>query len=351
LQGLDLTRWRPWILMIEANSPSSQEPNFESWETLVLAANYEMAYFDGLNRFYVAREQSMLAELLKTPPNVFDGFISVQLRNALDERDRFQSKLVEIDGLREDLRGARSDLRGVRIDLDKLRDERDRLSLESSLAMEKKNQVLLELKELQTKFEIMLIQLNDVSADREKINQKLGEVWSHRDIVVSKLDEVFNDRHRIWLQLNEVWADRDRILAELKGVYGSRSYRITAPMRSIFGNARILRDKLIHHKNTPSSLKRSELKMRVKRYLRKSVNFLRKIPWIAIQLDGFNRRFPILRNRTATLVKDIIHEDYDLLVSTQPTDNVQLFSDDEKHFFDLFQRELSHRRIIKTEVE
>ena len=40
----------------------------------LLAQGYEFAYFDGLNRFYVAREHSQLRQHFTVPPNVFDDF-------------------------------------------------------------------------------------------------------------------------------------------------------------------------------------------------------------------------------------------------------------------------------------
>ncbi|GGF13595.1 hypothetical protein GCM10011611_19160 [Aliidongia dinghuensis] len=74
LQGFDLERWRPWILVIEATRPNSQDETFDEWEPLVLAHRYRFAYADGLNRFYVAEEHAELTSALHYPPNVFDGF-------------------------------------------------------------------------------------------------------------------------------------------------------------------------------------------------------------------------------------------------------------------------------------
>jgi hypothetical protein len=46
----------------------------------VEAAGYRHAWFDGLNRWFVAEEQAGLIERLALPPNVFDDFIPAQLR-------------------------------------------------------------------------------------------------------------------------------------------------------------------------------------------------------------------------------------------------------------------------------
>lgn len=95
LDGLNLSRWRPWVLIIEATTPNSTELSFEGWESSVIAAEYEMAYFDGLNRFYVAREHIALVEQLKTPPNIFDDFMSYSHKKALDELRQYDAWLKE----------------------------------------------------------------------------------------------------------------------------------------------------------------------------------------------------------------------------------------------------------------
>ena len=75
LQGADFTRTRPWILLVEATAPMSTAAVHGAWEPIVLSAHYRFAYFDGLNRFYVAEEHfDTLAPSLRTPPNVFDDF-------------------------------------------------------------------------------------------------------------------------------------------------------------------------------------------------------------------------------------------------------------------------------------
>lgn len=86
LQGLDLDNYRPWIILIESNLPSSDKENYKIWQKQVLTANYKLAYMDGLNHFYVAEEKSDLINSLRYPPNVFDEF-------TLSEHHKIQLKL------------------------------------------------------------------------------------------------------------------------------------------------------------------------------------------------------------------------------------------------------------------
>lgn len=74
-----LEGWRsdsvlPWIVVIESTLPLSQIESYDTWEPLVLSKGYEFAYFDGLNRFYIAPGHAELRESFKTGPNIFDGF-------------------------------------------------------------------------------------------------------------------------------------------------------------------------------------------------------------------------------------------------------------------------------------
>jgi hypothetical protein len=75
LEGWDPSRLRPWICLIEATAPNSIVSNHEEWEHLLLEAEYEHVYSDGLNRFYVASEKAaLLRPAFEVPPNVFDEF-------------------------------------------------------------------------------------------------------------------------------------------------------------------------------------------------------------------------------------------------------------------------------------
>lgn len=74
LRGLDLHRFRPKVLIVEATRPRSHSLSHEEWEPGVLSAGYQLAAFDGINRFYVVAEAEHLVAFLKDPPNALDGF-------------------------------------------------------------------------------------------------------------------------------------------------------------------------------------------------------------------------------------------------------------------------------------
>jgi FkbM family methyltransferase len=56
LAGLDLALRRPRAMCIEAVAPGDMAENWGDWEPRLLASGYEFMLFDGLNRYYAARE-------------------------------------------------------------------------------------------------------------------------------------------------------------------------------------------------------------------------------------------------------------------------------------------------------
>ena len=97
LRGMDFVRWRPWVLVIEATLPNSRVANHDSWEALVTARGYRFAWFDGLNRYYVAEEHAARLRHFGVQPNVFDDYISWHLERAWDATRRSEQALQASD--------------------------------------------------------------------------------------------------------------------------------------------------------------------------------------------------------------------------------------------------------------
>ncbi len=76
LEGFAFTKIRPWVVVIEANEPSSNRDVSQEWESMLLSKGYEMVYYDGLNRFYLAKERFDLRAHFGAPPNILDAYIS-----------------------------------------------------------------------------------------------------------------------------------------------------------------------------------------------------------------------------------------------------------------------------------
>ena len=48
--------------------------SYGDWEPLLLEAGYEFAYFDGLNRYYIAKEHPELRRYFSVPVSICDPF-------------------------------------------------------------------------------------------------------------------------------------------------------------------------------------------------------------------------------------------------------------------------------------
>ena len=101
LRGWDSKALRPWIIVIEATIPLSEELNYAGADRLLIDAGYHFVYFDGLNRFYTASEHAELAARLQLPPNVFDNAelsgtaSSLWCRGLISRHQQAQETLME----------------------------------------------------------------------------------------------------------------------------------------------------------------------------------------------------------------------------------------------------------------
>jgi FkbM family methyltransferase len=96
LRGLNLRVHRPWVVVLEATVPGCALPAHESWEPMLTHADYRMAYFDGVNRFYLAQEQIALMEFFALPPNVWDNFVTAELLELRSEVARLRAELARL---------------------------------------------------------------------------------------------------------------------------------------------------------------------------------------------------------------------------------------------------------------
>lgn len=97
IEGLDLDRIRPWIIVVEATEPNSEVPDFANWEPLITRSRYRFVYYDGLNRFYVADEHVALASAFDRPPNWFDHFSLAATEAALHRAQQAEAEAAQAD--------------------------------------------------------------------------------------------------------------------------------------------------------------------------------------------------------------------------------------------------------------
>jgi FkbM family methyltransferase len=99
IEGADWRAFRPRVLVIEATEPNSPITTHDRWEPLLLEAGYLFATFDGLNRYYVRREEPELATGLQVPVNVLDAYVPIRELRAVEEAQELQVRLATVESL------------------------------------------------------------------------------------------------------------------------------------------------------------------------------------------------------------------------------------------------------------
>ena len=198
LRGWDSAMLRPWILVVESTLPMSQAPAHEPWENIVLEAGYLFAYFDGLNRFYVAKEHERLAAALSTPPNVFDD---AQLSGMSGPWCRLvNGKLTEAE---------------KRLLDESARNAEHTSQLQEALAVHTRRSEALE---------------RDLLAQLKSANE-----W-HRALEAELRTALADERRQaaqIRLQLTAAKHEADSLRTHLQAVLASTSWRLSAPVRLV----------------------------------------------------------------------------------------------------------------------
>lgn len=106
LAGLDLKCHRPRVILVEAVNPNNPNADVAAWEPNLLAAGYAFAFFDNLNRYYVANEHAALISRFPAAPAPWDRVGHLwDCGRAADCADHPDRKLAEllIAGLMADL--------------------------------------------------------------------------------------------------------------------------------------------------------------------------------------------------------------------------------------------------------
>lgn len=228
LRGMDFMRWRPWILVIEATLPNSRATNHAAWENLVTAHDYQFAYFDGLNRYYVAAEHVELLPALNVQANVFDDFISHHLDKAWQRAELGDARERAIG---ERLAATDAQLRESQVHLQasqaNLKDSN--ANLQASQANLKDSNISLQAIDLRLQETLalsgqLLEQLTNAQArghDAEIAGLQFQTCIAELEAQLKAINE---EGHRL-----SVWASG--LEQQLLAMYESTSWRVTRPLR------------------------------------------------------------------------------------------------------------------------
>ncbi|KJR46142.1 SAM-dependent methyltransferase [Desulfosporosinus sp. I2] len=229
LEGVDFSILRPWIVLVESTLPNSPIEDYETWEPILLTANYEYVYFDGLNRFYVAKEHLELRDSFMIPPNVFDGFAlsgdatspfcNQVLAEVKQNASEASSANTRVEHLAEELEKTTQALEKSEMTLTEQQAHTQWLQNEWDAAKAHAEHLTTQLDEKSA----ALAGIEAILAEQQAHAQWLQNEW---DAAKAKIDEL-NHSSDHW------WTVADGLNQELQGVYGSKSWRITWPMRMV----------------------------------------------------------------------------------------------------------------------
>ena len=99
LLGGDWQRFRPKVVVIEALAPCTLAPAWEQWEPFLSQQGYGYVWFDGLNRYYLAKEAGDLAQCFESASTSFDDAVQFRdTRPALGDEDHPDHRLAVLLG-------------------------------------------------------------------------------------------------------------------------------------------------------------------------------------------------------------------------------------------------------------
>ena len=95
LAGLDLSRWRPRVIVAAATAPRSIVAVVEPVDALLVGARYRFVATDGVNRYYLRDEDDYLGPLL-VPANSRDQFTTPDEAALETEVERLRAKVSQL---------------------------------------------------------------------------------------------------------------------------------------------------------------------------------------------------------------------------------------------------------------
>lgn len=278
LDGFDLNRFKPWIVVVEATMPNSTEENHLEWEPILLQSHYRMAYADGLNRFYVSPDHLELMQPLKYPPNVLDMFgtakeVSFNARIAESEtRLSDQTKKINeyssvIEFQAVDVEHTKSQLAAANLQLNQLGVSINEARLKAELATENSAFALVKLKmqqELIDELRLRAALLSDhLSAAREEETlaterevKATGQLNALNNVVCETNNALQIANHAF----NETNAQLIRANEKINAIYASNSWRLTGPIRRVVRLAKSERPSV----SASSAINQSDLGLQLK---------------------------------------------------------------------------------------
>jgi FkbM family methyltransferase len=210
LAGADWSSFRPRVVVVEATVPNSSEPSYQAWEPMLLELGYQLALFDGLNRFYGRADDPEVLAALSTPANVLDHFVPYVWLNRVNECERWAHSLeAELTSMRS----TEVTLAATRLELERTTADYMHAAKEARHARDRA--AIAE--------EAAAVAGDELSAAHRLTSAALGDA-----------DELRSLNRVAEMELEE-------LQAELAALRATRTFRYTRPLRQLYHWVRVLR--------------------------------------------------------------------------------------------------------------
>jgi FkbM family methyltransferase len=208
---------RPWVVVVEAVSPLPGSVDIGGWEGCLLGMGYKLAYFDGLNRFYVSEAQAELAKHFDAGPNVFDNFVLSGRSSA-----PFCSKLLA------DLAAAQQQAAVAKAAAEEHARSRDRMceDLGAAVASLQSSQAVA-LKSLRA----IQIELRDARRELQREQARRRQLQLSEQDKIAQCEMLRAEAEKKNAHTHAIWTVADNLSREVAAIRESRSWRMTLPLR------------------------------------------------------------------------------------------------------------------------
>ncbi len=204
LQGLNLKKIRPWIILVESTLPNKQIENYEEWEHLLTERGYHYTYFDGLNRYYVADEHDELDAAFIVPPNYFDHFKRAREYWLEHHNARL---LNERNSARDSLNQIKENADRVETTLQDTEQQRQQLEAQVQTLQAEAGQRDERLREKETKLQEVTATLTDNKQQIDKLHTSLADNIEQRHALETTLQDTKQQRQQMETQVQTLHAE------------------------------------------------------------------------------------------------------------------------------------------------
>jgi len=259
LKGWDSQTLRPWVMVVEATIPNLPEVDYLNWDPILTAADYQFVYFDGLNRFYVAKEHAELAEAFFCPPNVFDevelsGLASWGLcRGLIASHQASEKELAaqaqwlqnEWDAARQRIEELSKNARRLEIELaveqqkaESRKSNTQWLQNEWDAAKQRVEELSKSTGRLEAELAAEQTKAINIALELTAVNEHNTQLQAHAQWLQNELNASSAKVHELNNSTHHWWAAANQPNKELQIIYASKFWRLTWPLRKIMQAAK-----------------------------------------------------------------------------------------------------------------